>query len=398
MSDLRVLIADDEKIVRDALADLIEDTPGMTVVGVAENAEEAIAMAGSTSPDVALLDVRMPGGGPTAARGILQCCPQVRVLALSASGSHDTVLEMLQAGASGYLVKGILPTEVIAGIQHAAAGEAPISAEVAGGVIDRLRDQLDVEAQEVERRAALTAQLTVALDGDGLDMVYQPIMDLETRKVVGVESLARFKLDPHRPPNEWFQVAADLGMAPRLEVSAVRRALARHAALPADVFMAVNLSPATLMSAEVAGAIPKGFADRVIIEVTEHTPVVDYLALRTALAPLRASGVTLAVDDAGAGFASLRHILKLAPHFIKLDISLTQNIEHDAGTIALAVALTSFAGAIGARVIAEGIETQGQLDALRSLGIQLGQGYHLGRPMSMEDLLKVMSQASALVA
>jgi EAL domain-containing protein (putative c-di-GMP-specific phosphodiesterase class I) len=113
------------------------------------------------------------------------------------------------------------------------------------------------------------------------------------------------------------------------------------------------------------------------------------------MAPLRAAGVTLAIDDAGAGFASLRHILKLSPHYIKLDISLTQNIEHDAGTIALAVALTSFAGSIGAQVIAEGIETQSQLDALRALGIHLGQGYHLGRPMFLAQVTQMVDARAA---
>ena len=388
LPDLRILIADDEKVLGDALSDVIEDTHGMTVVGVADNADDAIETSIRVQPDVALLDVRMPGGGPNAARGILKGCPLARVLALSASGSEDTVMEMLRAGAAGYLVKGIMPSEVIAGIFRAAAGEAPISPEVAGGVIERLRGQLDAEADEQQRRADLLNQLTNALEGNGLTMAYQPIVDLDTRNLVGVEALARFSLEPNRPPNEWFQAAADLGLETRLEVAAIRRGLARLPQLPSGVFMSVNLSPATLMSPDVAAAIPAGVSDRVVIEVTEHTPVVDYLALRAALAPLRDRGVSVAIDDAGAGFASLRHILKLAPQYIKLDISLTQNIEHDDGTRALAVALTTFARSLGARVVAEGIETETQLEALRALGIDLGQGYYLGRPMPMEELIR----------
>jgi EAL domain-containing protein (putative c-di-GMP-specific phosphodiesterase class I)/DNA-binding NarL/FixJ family response regulator len=385
LPDLRILIADDEKVLRDALTDVIEDTDGLTVVAVVENAEDAISATHRVKPDVALLDVRMPGGGPRAARGIRECCPDVRVLALSASGSQDTVLEMLEAGAVGYLVKGILPSEVITGIFHAAAGEAPISPEVAGGVIDRLRGQLEIEAAADKRRRDLLEQLTIALEGGGLDMVYQPIVDLDTQHLVGVESLARFSMTPARPPNEWFAAAAELGLQTRLELAAVARALSRRMELPNGMFMSVNLSPATLMSPDVAALIPDAFAGRVLIEVTEHTPV----------APLRAAGVTLAIDDAGAGFASLRHILKLSPHYIKLDISLTQNIEHDEGTIALAVALTSFAGSIGAQVIAEGIETQRQLDALRALGIHLGQGYHLGRPMSLAQVKQMVNARPA---
>jgi DNA-binding NarL/FixJ family response regulator len=151
LPDIRVLIADDESVVRDALADLIEASDGMTVTVVAADAEEAIAAAARVQPDVALVDVRMPGGGPRATRGILESCPQTRVLALSASGGPETVLEMLQAGAAGYLVKGIRPSEVIAGIRQAAVGETPLSPEVAGGVIDRVRAQLDAEDRENQR-------------------------------------------------------------------------------------------------------------------------------------------------------------------------------------------------------------------------------------------------------
>ena len=397
MADIRVLIADDEKGVREALADLIEASDGMTIVAVAADADEAIAAALRVRPGIALVDVRMPGGGPKATRGILESCPHTRVLALSASGSRDTVLEMLQAGAAGYLVKGILPSEVIAGIRHLAVGETPLSAEVAGGVIDRVRAQLDAENQEHQRQQELLEQLTIAFDGDGLDMVYQPIFDLETRQVVGVESLARFSLEPKRPPNEWFKTAADLGLATRLEMTAVSRAVARRSQLPPGVFMAVNLSPEALMSPELVGVIPEGFADQLVIELTEHTPVLDYQALGLAFAPLRASGAALAIDDAGAGFASLRHILELAPQFIKLDISITQKIEHERVALALAVALTSFARAIEARIMAEGIETASQLEALRSLGIRLGQGYHLAMPGPIDQLAELAKGETELM-
>ena len=326
MADTRVLIADDEKVVRDALADLIEASPGLTVAAVAADADEAIAAAARERPDIALVDVRMPGGGRRATLGILDVCPQTRVLALSASGSRDTVLEMLQAGAAGYLVKGIMPSEVIAGIRHVAVGATPLSAEVAGGVIDRVRAQLDAESLEHQRREALLEQLTVALDGEGLEMAFQPIVNLESRKLVGVEALARFSLEPRRPPNEWFEAARGIGLETRLEVAAVRRALAHRDELPGGAFMAVNLSAEALLSSEAFAAIPDEFASRLVVELTEHTPVLDYQALSLAFAPLRASGTALAIDDAGAGYASLRHLLELAPQFIKLDISITQKI------------------------------------------------------------------------
>lgn len=133
MADIRILIVDDEKVVREALADLIEASDGMTVAAVVADADAAIAAATRSRPDVALVDIRMPGGGAKATRGILTSCPHTQVLALSASGGRDTVLEMLQAGAAGYLVKGILPSEVIAGIRRVALGETPQSTPVPRG-------------------------------------------------------------------------------------------------------------------------------------------------------------------------------------------------------------------------------------------------------------------------
>jgi EAL domain-containing protein (putative c-di-GMP-specific phosphodiesterase class I) len=152
------------------------------------------------------------------------------------------------------------------------------------------------------------------------------------------------------------------------------------------VFVAINVSPQALLSEELRAAIPRSVAADLVIELTEHTPVLDYKALGRALGPIRDYGARLAIDDAGAGFASLRHILELAPQFIKLDVSIIQRIEHDRAALALAIALTSFAGAIGATIIAEGIETQSQLVAVRALGVPFGQGYHLARPGPIEQL------------
>ena len=120
-----------------------------------------------------------------------------------------------------------------------------------------------------------------------------------------------------------------------------------------------------------------------VLEVTEHAPVEDYDQLNRTLRTLRARGIRLAIDDAGAGFASFRHIVRLAPDFIKLDMTLTRDIDADPARRALATAMVSFALEIGATMIAEGIETEQEFRTLRSLGIGLGQGYFLGVPGSL---------------
>ena len=121
--------------------------------------------------------------------------------------------------------------------------------------------------------------------------------------------------------------------------------------------------------------------DHVVVEITEHDPVEDYAALNAALAPLRAAGARIAVDDTGAGFASMRHVLELHPDIIKIDLAIVQGVDVDPGRGALAGMLASFAGALGILVVAEGVETPVQRDRLLELGVVLGQGDLLGRPV-----------------
>jgi PAS domain S-box-containing protein len=140
---IRVLVAEDEQPLRDAICDLIHSEAGMEVVGAASSAADAVAIASTTQPDVALVDVRMPGGGARAASEIRLSSPDTRIVGLSAYEDQATVLEMLRAGAVGYLVKGISPAEVLEAIQRAARGQASLSVEVIAGVLDALVGDLD---------------------------------------------------------------------------------------------------------------------------------------------------------------------------------------------------------------------------------------------------------------
>jgi EAL domain-containing protein (putative c-di-GMP-specific phosphodiesterase class I) len=127
-------------------------------------------------------------------------------------------------------------------------------------------------------------------------------------------------------------------------------------------------------------AVLEPFGPRIVVEITEHEAVEDYAALVRSLDTLRGLGCRVAIDDAGAGFASLRHTLQLAPDIVKVDISLTRDIDSDRGRRALASALISFADEMGMTIVAEGIESQAELDTLRELGVIYGQGYFLAEP------------------
>ncbi len=378
---IRVMIAEDEPSVRDALAALIRSEPDLDLVAAAGDAVQAIDLARRFRPDVVVLDVKMPGGGgPRAARAIRALCPQTRVTALSAYDDRGSVLEMLGAGAVGYLVKGTPAGEIIEAIRSSARGQGALSTEVTADVIKTLAGQLKREEYEAQRQQNEVRQVRRLLDGEGLWMLFQPIIDLRAGSLIGYEALARFDPEQLRPPTAWFERAAALGMLTELELVAARSSFSRLAGMPMHAYLAVNVSPATLASTSFLEDMSTVPGERIVLEVTEHAKVEDYDALNDALRRLRAQGVRLAIDDAGAGFASMQHIVRLAPDFIKLDIGLTRNIDADPVRRALATALISFASEIGAAMIAEGIETEAEFETLRGLGIAFGQGFFLGEP------------------
>jgi EAL domain-containing protein (putative c-di-GMP-specific phosphodiesterase class I) len=210
--------------------------------------------------------------------------------------------------------------------------------------------------------------------------VYQPIVDLVSGAVVGFEALSRFASSPPRPPDQWFAEAASVGLGVELELHALRAALAERHRMPEEVYLSLNVSPQTAMSPLLFDLLEGSPCERIVLEVTEHVGIEDYDALSESLRRLRSRGLRIAIDDAGSGYASLRHILNIRPDIIKLDIALTRGIDVDPARQALAVALVSFRQDIGAVLVAEGIETQSELDMLVQLGLQHGQGYHLGRP------------------
>jgi EAL domain-containing protein (putative c-di-GMP-specific phosphodiesterase class I) len=251
---------------------------------------------------------------------------------------------------------------------------------------DVASDYVEADLLVERERGAARERITAALDEDGfLTSVYQPIVALRGGGVLGMEALSRFPREHGRSPDVWFSEAAALGLGIDLELRALRTALQAVPHLGGGPYLALNVSPAAVLSGRVAEALADVDGRHVVLEMTEHAPVDDYDALTAALAPLRRRGVRIAVDDAGAGYASLRHILRLEPEWIKLDISITRDLHLDGARAALAAALIGFAEQIGSRIIAEGVEVEGEAQVLRELGATAAQGYHLGRPGRLGD-------------
>lgn len=219
-------------------------------------------------------------------------------------------------------------------------------------------------------------------------IVYQPIYSLISDEMAGAEALSRFDVGPSRSPDVWFNAAHHAGLGAELELAAIEHALLGLDRLPAPLTLSINASPELLISGRLTAVLRELDLSRVAIEVTEHAAVVDYAALVSALAPFRERGALLSIDDAGAGYASMRHILNLRPDIIKLDMSLTRDIDADSTRRALAKGLIAFAHEIGSTIVAEGVETESELAALRAIGVDKVQGYYLSKPKSLDDLLQ----------
>jgi EAL domain-containing protein (putative c-di-GMP-specific phosphodiesterase class I) len=218
------------------------------------------------------------------------------------------------------------------------------------------------------------------VDATLISAALQPIIDLETGTVSGMEALARFPSDPRGGPDLVLAEAEMAGLGNELELLAFQAAGERVRDVPDDVFLAVNVSPSLVLTPAFAALLGTLPLDRIVVEITEHSRIDDYAAIRFALSRARLEGLRLAIDDAGAGFASFNHILALAPDIIKLDVSLIQGVDRDPNRRSLVTSMLNFGRQIGTEIIAEGIETEPELATLRELGVRYGQGFLLGRP------------------
>ncbi len=231
--------------------------------------------------------------------------------------------------------------------------------------------------------AIARARILRVIEGRDFRPVYQPIVDLERRDIRAAEALTRFA--DGVPPDVRFEEAARIGLGLELEAATLEMALDVAATLPASVILSVNVSPTFVLTPGRLAGILERHRREITLEVTEHEAIGDYGALRAAVAQL-GGGVRLAVDDAGAGFASMRHVLELRPAMVKIDRSLVAGIDRDPARQALLAGFRHLADSIGCQLIAEGIETEPELAALRDAGLTLGQGFLLGRPAPIGEL------------
>lgn len=236
--------------------------------------------------------------------------------------------------------------------------------------------QLQAHSPDLQQRQMLTSIIEKNL----INTVFQPVVRLANGHTVGYEALTR-TLAQRLPPDQLFRLATSHGLNNPLSEMAITSAFQMSNQLPANVYISINAGPEELLSGLVENLFrQQKDPSRYVVEITEHAIVSDYEEMMRRLARLRRLGVRIAVDDAGAGYASFRHILYLKPDIIKLDMSLVRDIHHDRDKQDLVAALMEFSRRRRSLLVAEGLETREELTQLRKLNIEYVQGYLISRP------------------
>ena len=240
--------------------------------------------------------------------------------------------------------------------------------------------QLDAEHAGGKSRRQMRDRLEGLIEIGQPGMVFQPVIDLRDGRVRGYEALARFASTPPVTPDRWFAAAHGVGLGCTLEAAAIANALKRLDELPDGLRLSLNVSAANLGSEAVTMVLDGRDLSRVIIEITEYEKDVDVAALLPMLDALRGRGARIALDDVGSGYAGLERVVRVGPDRIKLDRALVGGIDENRHLQAMMAASVTYARHVDIEIVAEGIETLGELAVLRELGVALGQGYLLARP------------------
>lgn len=239
---------------------------------------------------------------------------------------------------------------------------------------------LDLLVAEDTRKQAVRGLVRSVIREAAFQPVFQPVADLESGQDFYLEGLTRLDATVGYTVPDLLSLARRVGMGAELELAFIRSVLAASESRFGHVPVAVNLSEETLLSDRLAPEIAHVQPERVIFELTEHAPVRDYPALREKVAQYRAQGIRIAIDDTGAGYTTLRHILDLKPDILKLDLAMAARVDTDAEALALIRFLQAYGYATGTALVVEGIERDAQVEALLAVGVRYAQGFRIGRP------------------
>jgi diguanylate cyclase (GGDEF)-like protein len=264
--------------------------------------------------------------------------------------------------------------------------------------------------ERVLRRIHLESRLRRAFEQSALEVYYQPLVDLESRRICGAEALLRWH-DPEEgavPPDHFIPIAEDTGLIVPMGEWVLREACLalkrwEKQGIPLDgLVMHINLSgkqllqkdlPRRLVDVLVETGVPP---ERIALELTESSIMESETVGLDILTALRQIGVSIAIDDFGTGHSSLSRLKLLPISELKIDRSFIRDITEGAGDAAIVQTILALSSNLNLRVVAEGVEHAGQEDFLRRNGCQLAQGYYYARPMPERELLPLLMDAPLL--
>jgi EAL domain-containing protein (putative c-di-GMP-specific phosphodiesterase class I) len=229
-------------------------------------------------------------------------------------------------------------------------------------------------------------RIDAALKDLHFQTVYQPLVELSTLRVAGLEALTRFDAGEDETPDTWFGAAWETGLGIELELATMGRALEALPKIPEDVYLSINASPDLISDPRLMDLLPKAERHRIAIEVTEHSEALDTTEFSLRIKALQAAGVRIALDDVGAGYSGLQRLSQLSPDTLKVDRTIASGVDQSVTKRAIVTALTQFARETGAVVLVEGVERPEEAATLRDLGVRMGQGWLFGRPVPLEEI------------
>ena len=367
----RVLLVDDEPVITRSLGRIL--TAAGYEVLTAHDGDEALARLGEAPFDAVVSDIRMPGlDGLALLRDLQERELEIPVILLTGSPTVRTAMEAVEHGAFRYLTKPVTAAELVGVVARA----------VQWRHLMQVRREIARELQgpPPADRAELTGRFDSALAT--LWMAMQPIVSWKSRAVFAYEALARSDEPTLRRPLDLFDAAERLGRTAELG-RAIRKRIARTLeAAPPALLMFMNVHPVDLEDGDLLadGGVLTPFARQVVLEITERVSLTRVARLADRIARLRELGYRIAIDDLGARYAGLDSFAQLEPDVVKVDMSLVRSMDGSPTKQKFFRSVSALCADMGARLIAEGIETPAERDCASSLGGDLFQGYLFAKP------------------
>jgi EAL domain-containing protein (putative c-di-GMP-specific phosphodiesterase class I)/GGDEF domain-containing protein/AmiR/NasT family two-component response regulator len=367
---------------------------GARPIAVAGDAAELARLLRTSRPDVVLVDL---GLARTARRELAQvkvAFPDIPLVAVCCDRSPASLAAALSVGIAGFVPRDAGPAQMRPIIAAARAGQRAVAPELLDPLLEGATAQLRAQGADLIGHQDRADALRRRLAPGALFPVFQPIADLRGSCRLGWLALTRFSDSAPEQTAHWFAEARALGLTAELELAAAQAASSEIDRLPAPSLLFMKASCTTVAQRGLEDVLDGDIAARVVIELSGIAELEETDAFNDAVDRLRHRGVRFAVDETGAGFGPLDHVLDLSPAFVRLAGGLTRGIDVDRTRRALAMTVISFASHLGAKVIADQIETAEELDALRRLGVGYGLGFHIGRPEPLPARMPVAEQAA----